>query len=43
MVTVKAEAGGDMDLVEVTITVTNVEEDGTVTLTPTRPIVGTVQ
>ena len=32
MVTVKAEAGGEMDMMDVTVTVTNVDEDGTVTL-----------
>ena len=31
-VTVKAEAGGEMDTQDVTVTVTNVDEDGTVTL-----------
>ena len=41
MVTVKAEADGDMDMTKVTITVMNSEEDGTVTLMPTRPSVGT--
>ena len=41
MVTVKAEAGGEMEMMEVTIMVTNEEEDGTVTLDPTRPSVGT--
>ena len=41
MVTVMAEAGGEMEMVEVTITVDNVEEPGTVTLTPARPSVGT--
>ena len=41
MVTVMAEAGGDMEMVEVTITVANVEEAGTVTLDPARPSVGT--
>ena len=41
MVTVMAEAGGEMEMVPVTITVDNVEEDGTVTLTPARPSVGT--
>ena len=32
MVTVKAEAGGEMDMMDVTVTVTNVEEMGEVTL-----------
>ena len=41
MVTVKAEAGGEMEMMEVTITVTNEEEAGTVTLDPARPSVGT--
>ena len=41
MVTVMASAGGETDMVEVTITVDNVEEDGTVTLNPSRPSVGT--
>ena len=41
MVTVMAKAGGEMEMVEVTITVDNVEEPGTVTLTPARPSVGT--
>ena len=41
MVTVKAEAGGEMDMVDVTVTVTNADDDGTVTLDPTRPSVGT--
>ena len=41
MVTVMAKAGGEMDMVAVTITVTNMEEDGTVTLMPMRPSVGT--
>ena len=41
MVTVKAEAGGEMDMVEVTVTVTNVEEDGSVTLSSMTPAVGT--
>ena len=41
MVTVMAEAGGEMEMVEVTITVDNVEEAGTVTLNRTRPSVGT--
>ena len=41
MVTVSAEAGGDMETVEVTVTVTNAEEPGTVTLDPMHPSVGT--
>ena len=39
MVTVKASAGGEMDTLAVTIMVTNEEEDGTVTLMPTSPVV----
>ena len=41
MVTVEAEAGGVMEMVEVTIMVTNVDEDGTVALSSNTPIVGT--
>ena len=41
MVTVKASAGGEMEMVAVTITVDNAEEAGTVTLDPMRPSVGT--
>ena len=41
MVTVKAEAGGEMEMMEVTVMVTNMEEAGTVTLDPARPSVGT--
>ena len=41
MVTVMAEAGGEMKMVAVTITVDNAEEAGAVTLNPTRPSVGT--
>ena len=40
-VTVKAEAGGETDKILVTVTVVNVDEDGTVTLMPMRPSVGT--
>ena len=40
-VTVKAENGGETQTMAVTVTVTNAEEAGTVTLTPTRPSVGT--
>ena len=40
-VTVKAEAGGEMDMVDVTVTVTNEDEPGTVTLEPMRPSIGT--
>ena len=40
-VTVKVTAGGEETMVAVTVTVDNVEEDGTVTLNPTRPSVGT--
>ena len=39
-VTVQASAGGEMDEVAVTVTVTNVDEDGTVTLSPMTPVVG---
>ena len=41
MVTVKAEAGGEMEMLEVTVTVTNEDEDGMVTLMPMRPSIGT--
>ena len=41
MVTVKASAGGEMDMVDVTVTVTNEDEDGMVTLMPMRPSIGT--
>ena len=41
MVTVIAKAGGEMEMVEVTVMVTNMEEAGTVTLDPVRPSVGT--
>ena len=41
MVTVKAESGGEMATQAVTVTVTNMDELGTVTLAPTRPSVGT--
>ena len=41
MVTVKAEAGGEMKMMPVTVTVTNEDEDGMVTLMPMRPSVGT--
>ena len=40
-VTVKAEAGGEMDMMEVTINVTNEDEPGTVSLTTMNPLVGT--
>ena len=40
MVTVKAEAGGVMEMVEVTVMVTNEEEDGTVNLSTMSPAVG---
>ena len=40
MVTVKAEAGGEMDTHDVTVMVTNVEEDGMVTLSSMTPSVG---
>ena len=42
MVTVKAEVAGEMDMIDVTVTVTNVDEPGVVTLMPaTAPVVGT--
>ena len=42
MVTVMAEAGGEMDMMEVMVTVTDMDEDGVVTLMPaTAPVVGT--
>ncbi len=41
MVSVKAEAGGEMAMQPVTVMVTNVKEDGTVTLSPMTPVVGT--
>ena len=41
MVTVKATEGTNTATQDVTVTVTNVEEDGTVTLDPARPSVGT--
>ena len=41
MVTVMASAGGEMEMVAVTVTVDNAMEYGTVTLEPTRPSVGT--
>ena len=40
MVTVMAEAGGEMDMMAVTVMVTDVEEDGTVSMSPERPGVG---
>ena len=40
-VTVKATGGGEETMVAATVTVANVEEGGTVTLTPARPSVGT--
>ena len=40
MVTVKAEAGGEMAMQPVTVTVTNVDEEGTVTLSSMTPVVG---
>ena len=39
--TVKAEAGGEMETLEVTVMVTNMEEDGTVTLSSMTPVAGT--
>ena len=42
MVTVMAKAGGEMDMMAVTVMVTNVDEPGVVTLMPaTAPVVGT--
>ena len=41
MVTVKAEAGGEMAMLEVTVEVTNMDELGMVTLMPMRPSIGT--
>ena len=41
MVAVRAEGGGEMRELTVTVTVTNMDEDGTVTLLPMRPSVGT--
>ena len=38
MVTVKAEAGGEMAMMDVTVEVTNAEEDGTVALTYGMPL-----
>ena len=40
-VTVEATAGGEMNMVAVTVTVTNVDEDGTVSLDMGQPVVGT--
>ena len=40
MVTVKAEAGGEMEMVEVAVMVTNEEEMGTVSLSPESPVAG---
>ena len=40
MVTVMASAGGEMAMQEVTVMVDNVEERGTVTLSPESPVVG---
>ena len=40
-VTVKAEASGEMAMMNVTVMVDNAEEAGAVTLNPTRPSVGT--
>ena len=40
-VTVHGNAGGEMDMVDVTVTVTNVDEPGTVTLSEMQPMVGT--
>ena len=41
MVTVKAEAGSEMDMQAVEVMVTNAEEDETVTLSMSHPVVGT--
>ena len=41
MVTLKADDGTYMDTHDVTVMVTNVEEDGSVTLSPMNPVVGT--
>ena len=40
MVTVKAEAGGEMAMMVVEVMVTNVDEEGTVTLSSMTPVVG---
>ena len=40
MVTVMAEAGGEMEMMEVTVMVTNEEETGSVSLSPESPVVG---
>ena len=40
MVTVKAEAGGEIDMVDVTITVTDEDDPGTVSLSSMQPVVG---
>ena len=40
MVTVKAEAGGEIEMVEVTVMVTNEEEVGTVSLSPESTVAG---
>ena len=40
MVTVKAEAGGEMEMMAVTVMVTNEEEGGTVNLSTMSPVVG---
>ena len=40
MVTVKADAGGEMGMKAVTVTVTNVDEEGAVTLSSARPQAG---
>ena len=40
MVTVKASAGGEMEMMEVTIMVTDEEETGSVSLSPESPVVG---
>ena len=40
-VRVQASDGGNIADLDVTITITNVDEDGTVTLSPSQPVVGT--
>ena len=42
MVTVIAKAGGEMGMMDVTVTVTNLKEDGVVTLSNESPLVGDV-
>ena len=40
MVTVRADAGGEMDMMDVTVTVTDMDEPGMVSLSESRPVVG---